>query len=166
MSSLKPILYAEDDENDAFLMDRVFQKLKVPNRLQVVADGKLAIAYLAGSAPYQSRETYPLPVLLLLDLSLPGRHGLEVLKWIKGEPALTTLPVVVLSSSNQQSDVHRAFLLGAQGFIVKPGDPDELSRIVQVIQAYWLGEIRPTQPFVDFAAAARIGMARPSEIPV
>jgi CheY-like chemotaxis protein len=156
MSNLKPVLYAEDDENDVFFMERAFEKLKIPNPLRTVTDGKLAVAYLAGTKPYEDRTEHPLPGLLLLDLSMPGKHGLEVLTWLKGEPHLSSLPVVVMTSSNQESDIHRAYLLGANGFLIKPGDPDELLRIVKGLADYWLGDKRPDGSFVDFAAVGNI----------
>jgi CheY-like chemotaxis protein len=156
MTSHQSILYAEDDANDVFLMERAFTKLNIPNPLRVVPDGKLAVAYLSGAAPYQNREEYPVPCLLLLDLSMPGLHGLEVLKWVKSESALAALPVVVLSSSNQESDIQRAYRLGASGFLIKPGAPAALIRIVRSIQEYWLAEQRPPGKFVDFAPAGNV----------
>jgi CheY-like chemotaxis protein len=152
--NLKPVLYAEDDENDVFFMQRAFQKLQIPNVLLTVPDGRLAIAYLAGTKPYENREEHPLPCLLMLDLSMPGKRGLEVLKWMKGEPSLSSLPVVVMTSSNQESDIHQSYLLGANGFLIKPGDPESLLRIVKTVADYWLGEKRPEGSFVDFASAA------------
>jgi CheY-like chemotaxis protein len=153
MSNLKPILYTEDDENDAFLMERAFEIVGIHNPLRIVTDGKQAVAYLSGQSPFSNREENPLPMLMLLDLAMPGRHGLDVLQWIKSQPELSTLPVVVLTSSNQQNDIHRASLLGANGFLIKPGDPDELIRIVKSIQEYWLTEVRPAEAFVEFMAA-------------
>jgi CheY-like chemotaxis protein len=89
---------------------------------------------------------------------MPGQHGLDVLKWLRNEPPQVNLPVIVLTSSNQESDIHRAFLLGANGFIIKPGDPKQLVNIVKTIQDYWLGETRPPVSFVDFAAAANVAV--------
>jgi CheY-like chemotaxis protein len=156
MSDLGLVLYAEDDENDAFLMERAFEKLKIPNPLKIVTDGKQAIAYLAGQAPFTNRTENPLPSLMLMDLSMPGRHGLEVLRWIKSQPSLSRMPVVVLTSSSQESDIHCSYLFGASGFLVKPGDPDELLSIIRGIQQYWLTEPRPSGEFVDFAAANNV----------
>ncbi len=158
MSNLKSVLYAEDDENDVFLMERAFSKLNISNPLRVVSDGKLAVAYLAGQPPYEGRE---LPALLMMDLSMPGKHGLEVLKWIKEEPSLASLPVIVFTSSNQESDIHRAYLLGANGFVIKPGDPAKLLAIVKTIQQYWLSDTRPDGNFIDFAEAADVPLAKP-----
>jgi CheY-like chemotaxis protein len=152
MNNPKPVLYAEDDENDVYLMERTFGKLKIPNPLRIAADGKLAIAYLAGTAPFQNRADNPLPCLMLMDLSMPGRHGLDVLAWMKNEPDLSQVPVVVFSSSNQESDISRAYSLGASGFVIKPGDPKELIVLVQTLQQYWLSESRPPGSFTEFAA--------------
>jgi CheY-like chemotaxis protein len=156
MKSLKPVLYAEDDENDVFLMERAFDLLGISNPLRVAPDGKHAIAYLAGREPFTDREQSPLPCLMLLDLSLPGRHGLDVLQWIKNQPSLSSLPVVVLSSSSQESDIHRAYLLQADGYLVKPGDPDALIQMVRRLSEYWLAETRPAGPFVDFSGAGNV----------
>jgi CheY-like chemotaxis protein len=117
MSDLKPILYAEDDDNDVFLMERAFEKIGISHPLRIVPDGKRAIAYLAGEEPYVSREKNPLPCLVLLDLSMPGRHGLEVLQWIRAQPNLAGMPVLAFTSSNQRSDIHRAYQLRANGYL-------------------------------------------------
>jgi CheY-like chemotaxis protein len=152
MMSAKPVLYADDDENDLFFMERAFEKLNLPQPLRTVPDGKQAIAYLEGKPPYANREENPLPCLVFLDLSMPGRNGLDVLQWIRSQPNLVGIPVIAFTSSNQESDIHRAYLLGANGFLVKPGDPDDLIRIVKGVQQYWLSEYRPAGPFVDVAA--------------
>jgi len=155
-TGLKPVLYADDDENDLFLMARAFNKTGITHPLQTVSDGKAAMAYLSGAAPYADREAYPLPCLLLLDLSLPGRHGLEVLAWLKNDAVRATIPVVIMTSSNQESDIYRAYSLGADGFIIKPGDPDELLRIVKSLQQFWLSDKRPPGTFVEFAGSRNV----------
>jgi CheY-like chemotaxis protein len=138
MNANCPILYAEDDENDAFLMERAFQKSKLPNPLRLVRDGREAIAYLSGAPPYSVREEHPLPCLMFLDLSMPRKSGLQVLEWIQQQPSLSYLPVIVFTSSSQLTDIDRARELGAKGFLVKPGDPDELLRIVRAVHQYWI----------------------------
>src|SRR5438105_4593110 len=121
---IKPILYAEDEENDAFFMQRAFQQAGILNPLVVVADGKRAIDYLSGGGPYANRDEHPLPCLVLLDLNIPIKSGLEVLKWIRSQPSLSTLPVVVVTSSTQDSDIHRAYIMGTNSYLVKPGKQD------------------------------------------
>jgi CheY-like chemotaxis protein len=152
MNKLGPVLYAEDEENDIFFMQRAFAKLRLPHPLRTVSDGNQAVAYLSGAELYSDRTAHPLPCLILLDLSMPGKKGLDVLQWIRTQPHLVGIPVIVLTSSNQESDIHRAYLLGSSGFLIKPGDPDELLRMVKGIQKYFLSEINPTVPFLDVAA--------------
>ncbi len=142
----KLVLYAEDDENDVFFMERAFQQAGIEHRLQAVADGKSAIEYLSGTGAYQSREKHPLPCLILLDLSMPGISGHEVLKWVRSQPATCTVPVIVLTSSNQESDIHRAYILGANGYLIKPGKPEELLTMVKGIKDYWLTQNRLSSP--------------------
>lgn len=138
MTNYKPILYAEDDENDVFFMQRAFRLAGLGDRLRVVSDGKRAIDYLAGAGEFSNREQHPMPCLVLLDLSMPGRSGHDVLKWIREQPSIAALPAVVMTSSNQDSDIQRATELGANDYLVKPGKPDELLAMVNRIKNAWL----------------------------
>src|SRR5581483_1794343 len=99
---------------------RAFAKANVPNPLIIVGDGDAAIAYLAGVDGYADRTRFPLPALVLLDLKLPRRSGLEVLEWIRKQPGVRRIPVVVLTSSRQRPDVDCAYDLGANSYLVKP----------------------------------------------
>ena len=145
----KPILYAEDDQNDVFFMERAFKQAGIVNPLHIVTNGTLAIDSLAGSGPYANREEHPMPCLVLLDLNMPGKSGLDVLKWIRTQPRISTLPIVVMTSSNQDSDIHRAYLLGANGYLIKPGKPDELLVMVKGIRDYWLTQNRSPATWVN-----------------
>jgi len=133
-----PILYAEDDENDAFLTNLAFEKAGILNRLVVVRDGRSAIEYLAGTGRYANRQEYPLPCLVLLDIKMPRVSGLEVLKWIRCQPNVCTVPVLMLTSSNQDSDIHRAYLLGANSYLIKPSRPAEMLVMAKGIRDFWL----------------------------
>lgn len=132
------VLLVEDDPNDVLLIRRAFRKSDVANPIQVVGDGEEAIAYLSGRGPYADRERYPLPVLLLLDLKLPRKSGFEVLEWLRQQPGLKRLPVVVLTSSAETPDVNRAYDLGANSYLVKPVRFEGLLRMVQTLNLYWL----------------------------
>ena len=132
------ILLAEDDVNDVLLVQRAFQKSSIANPLQVVRDGEEAVAYLRGNLQYADRDRYPLPVLLLMDLKMPRRSGLEVLVWLRQQPGLKRLPVVVLTSSNQSPDINRAYELGANSYLVKPAGFDSLVQLVKNLDMYWL----------------------------
>jgi len=118
----RPILLVEDREDDVFLVRRAFEKAYLLNPLQVVRNGEEAVAYLKGEGTYANRAGYPLPSLILLDLKLPGMDGFDVLRWIRQEPNFGSLPVIVLTSSEQIRDVNRAYQLGANSFLVKPTD--------------------------------------------
>jgi CheY-like chemotaxis protein len=132
------ILYAEDDENDVFLMQHAFRRAGIENPLQIVTDGQSAIDYLDGRKEFENRNQFPFPKLVLLDLKLPVQSGLEVLKWIRTSPTCCTLPVIMITSSNQDSDIHRAYILGVNSYLVKPGKPDELLAMVNAVRDFWL----------------------------
>jgi CheY-like chemotaxis protein len=131
------ILLVEDDPNDVLLMRRACAKSNLTNPLQVVNDGDAAVAYLSGQPPYADRQQFPLPLLILLDLKLPRRSGLEVLAWVRQQPNLRRLPVVVLTSSREKTDVNRAYDLGANSYLVKPVTFTSLMDIVQTLNMFW-----------------------------
>lgn len=139
---MTPILYAEDEPDDVFFMERAFKEAGIAQPLQIVTDGNEVIAYLSGTDPYADRGRFPLPGLVLLDINMPPTSGFEVLKWIRSTPAICTLPVLVLTSSNHESDVQRASLLGANGYLVKPGRPELLVGMVKAFKDYWLAHAR------------------------
>jgi len=132
------VLLAEDDPNDVLLIQRAFQKTNIANPLYVVRDGEEAVAYLSGQVQYADRRRHPLPVLLLLDLKMPRKSGFEVLQWLRQRPKLKRLPVVVLTSANQNPDINKAFDLGANSYLVKPGGLDSLLELVKNLNMYWL----------------------------
>ena len=141
------ILLAEDDPNDVLLIQRAFQKAGFQNLLKVVRDGEQAIAYLTGAEAYCDRNRFPLPFLLLLDLKMPGTDGFEVLQWVRSDRDLKRMLVIVLTSSNLQSDVDRAYELGANSYLVKPVEFQEMVNMIKRFEAYW-SEINrtPTPP--------------------
>ena len=131
------ILLAEDDPNDVLLIQRAFEKAGLKNKLKVVNDGEQAIHYLSGKGNYSNRERFPMPFMVLLDLKMPGTDGFEVLQWVRQEPLLKRLLVVVLTSSHLQADVDRAYELGANSYLVKPVNFEEMVHLVQRFEAYW-----------------------------
>src|SRR6266404_2042107 len=138
MSDQALILVVEDTEDDVLLIRRAFQKDKVANPLQVVRTGEDAIEYLKGEGRFSNRSEYPLPELVLLDLKLPGTDGFEVLKWIRRQPGLSAMRVVVLTSSTQMDDVNKACKIGANSFLVKPVDFEQFVAIAHALHGYWL----------------------------
>ena len=130
------ILIVEDNPDDRELLARAFRKAKVETPLRFAVDGDEAVAILGELANVPNR---PNPVVVLLDLKLPRRSGFEVLEWIKGHPVLRRVPVIILTSSRENIDLKRAYDLGANSYLVKPARPEDLLRMVEQIQAYWLG---------------------------
>jgi CheY-like chemotaxis protein len=134
----KPILLVEDEEHDVLFMQLAMEDAGVESHLSVVRDGREAIAYLKGDGKFANRQEFPLPGLVLLDLRLPHVPGLDVLKWIRGQSGFAQLPVIVYSSSDQDSDVESAYSLGANAYLVKTSRPAERVEIVRRIKRYWL----------------------------
>ena len=137
------ILLTEDDAADVLLLRRAFEKAGVTNPLQVVSDGDQAVAYLAGQDDYADRERHPLPALILLDIKLPRRSGLDVLTWVRQQPSLMGIPVIMLTSSQEPADISRAYDAGANAYHVKPVGFEELLGFVQALKAYWLTWAEP-----------------------
>jgi CheY-like chemotaxis protein len=132
------VLLAEDREDDILIMRKAFAQTDFPGSLFVVRDGDEAIAYLKGDAPYANRAEYPLPALLLLDLKMPRKSGFEVLSWIRQQPHLAALRVIVLTSSEATSDLNRAYELGANSFLAKPSDFQDMIQLTEFINGFWL----------------------------
>jgi CheY-like chemotaxis protein len=137
-ATIGTILMTEDDSTDVLLLRRAFRKAGVTNPLQVVSDGEKAVAYLAGAGAYADRDRYPLPSLLLLDINLPRLSGFDVLTWMRQQPDLRGLRVVMLTSSVQPADVSRAYDAGANGYHVKPVGFPALLQLVEALKSYWL----------------------------
>jgi CheY-like chemotaxis protein len=135
---MRPILYVDDEPDDIFFMVRACKRAGVEEPIESVSQGSEAIAYLSGTGKYADRLRYPMPRLILLDLNIPGVSGLDILKWIRSTPSVSRLPVLVLTSSSQESDVRLAQALGANGYLVKPGKIDELVRMIKAMRDYWL----------------------------
>jgi CheY-like chemotaxis protein len=133
------VLLVEDEPNDVFLIERAFGKCDGFNSLHAVNDGEQAVAYLAGAREFSDRQKFPIPSLILLDLKLPRRTGLEVLAWLRGRSDnLKRLPVIVLTSSKQSSDINKAYELGANSYLVKPVAFDGLLELVKAVNSYWV----------------------------
>jgi CheY-like chemotaxis protein len=133
-----PILLVEDDPDDVALIMRAFRRANLANPVTVAHDGEEAVAYLSGGGVYADRSSSPLPVLILLDLKVPRRSGHEVLEWIQAQDGLRRIPVAVLTSSRERRDVDKAYDLGANAYLVKPVDFEELLRMVTSLHMFWL----------------------------
>lgn len=132
------ILLAEDDDNDVFFLERAFKQSQIANPLHRARDGEDAISYLRGDVPFNDREKYPLPGLMLLDLKMPRKNGFDVIAWIRQQPGLKRLPIVVLTSSKEDPDINRAYELGANTYLVKPVKFDGLVEMMKALKFYWV----------------------------
>ncbi|MEM8722554.1 MAG: response regulator [Cyanobacteria bacterium P01_G01_bin.39] len=131
------ILLVEDDYNDILLIKRAFRKAKVQQPLMIVSDGDEAVSYLSRTGKYADEQKYSIPTLILLDLKLPRRSGLEVLTWIRQQPLLKRLLVVVLTSSQENSDLNQAYDLGANSYLVKPVNFQDFVNLIELVDVYW-----------------------------
>lgn len=135
---VKNILYAEDNENDLLLLQMAFQRSAPEVKLHSVVDGQEALAYLKGEGKFQDRAVYPIPHILMLDLKMPRMNGPEVLEWVRSQPTLRNIPVVMLTASLERKDQERCYNLGANSFLVKPSNIDELISMSALLTKYWL----------------------------
>ena len=131
------ILLVEDSEDDVFFMERAIKLTGGRINLKVAKDGQVAVDYLSGIREYADRKEYPLPSLVLLDLKLPRVPGLEVLRWIRSRVELQTTPVIILTSSGERADLERGYRLGANSFMVKPSEADDLVGLAKCLTDYW-----------------------------
>ena len=131
------ILIVDDDDSAGVLMTIAFERggFTLPPRF--VRDGEEAIEYLDGVGVFGNRKLYPLPTAVLLDLNMPKKNGFEVLAWIRKQPSLKRLRVYVLSASSRLEDIERAYDLGANSYLVKPGNLEQLLHLVNTLKT-WL----------------------------
>jgi CheY-like chemotaxis protein len=149
------ILYAEDEENDVFFLKSAFEETGSSHIITAVPDGQQAIDYLAGQGSFASRKHHPHPALVLLDIKMPKKTGLEVLEWIRRQPEFKLLPVLMLTSSARQEDMIRARELGADDFLLKPSNPLKLVDVVKLLHERWL--------ITDAAAAIKSSTPKPGQ---
>ncbi len=143
-AELVSILLVEDDPGDVVLIREAFAEQKVGNSINVVSDGVQALEFLRREGELGSAER---PDLILLDLNLPRKSGAEVLAEVKGDPELSMIPVVVLTTSSSEEDVVRAYRHHANAFITKPVEFDRFREIVHEIDDFFVGIVRlPPRP--------------------
>ena len=135
---MKSVLLVEDDPADVFMMERAWKKAEFQTPLHVVNDGQQALDYISGIGVFADREKYPLPCLILLDIKLPYLSGLDVVKWLRAHPPCATLPAVFLTSSRADMDIHRAYSLGGNAYLVKPPTPEKLVIMLQDLRDFWM----------------------------
>lgn len=159
MITTELVLVAEDNPDDALLLRRALDKAGIIARVKIVSDGEEMLLYLQGRGAYANRAASPLPSLIILDLKMPRKSGLEVLEWINENPDVAVVPTIVLSASNLEKDVRAAYNLGANTYFVKPTTFDELVETMRMVEKYWRKamKVRPDEsPAVPPAKVAPI----------
>lgn len=133
------MLVAEDNSNDVFLLKHALKKAGLANPVHFVADGEEVMEYLQGGGRFADRAEHPFPALVLMDIKMPRLDGLETLAMIRNDPQYQRLVVIMLTSSDREQDINRAFDLGANSYLVKPARLEAMLGILEHIRSYWLG---------------------------
>ena len=146
MNEQFPILIAEDSESDALLLTRALREVGFNNPFHISTDGNDILAYLKGEEPYQDRERFRFPRIVFIDLRLPRMDGFAVLEWLKNHEQCNVIPRIVLSTSNRQEDIQRAYKLAVNSYVLKPATFDRLVDKLRLIFDYWEMCEKPTLP--------------------
>jgi CheY-like chemotaxis protein len=133
------ILHIEDDADDVYFVSRALRDSGIDLPVNVVNDGQSAISFLDEAGGQRIEAGARWPCLILLDLNLPHKSGLEVLKWIRQDSRLKTVIVLVLTSSTSEADMNQAYLLGANAYLIKPSDATKLYELGTLLKQFWLG---------------------------
>ncbi len=152
----KHVLLAEDDENDVFFILRAFREAGMTYPVHHAPDGQEAIDYLRGAGQFANRDRHPFPVLLILDLKMPRKSGMHVLGWIRAQPLISALPVIILSSSANRFDIEKAYQLWVNAFLTKPVGTAKRNELAAMIKDFWLDLNQLPAICLDGLDAARL----------
>jgi CheY-like chemotaxis protein len=130
------ILLVDDNPHDVVLLRLAFRRVGIIHPIKLVKNGLEAIRYLKGEDIYADRQQYPPPTLMLLDINMPSTSGFDVLRWVREQPWLQHLAVVVLTGSNESHDIEKAYELGADSYLVKPARFSDLVEITHALKSY------------------------------
>lgn len=140
------ILVAEDGEDDALLLNRAFRKVGIGMPVHICEDGEQTLSYLRGEGEFADRIRFPFPRIIITDLKMPKYSGFDVLRWLQEHPECNLIPKIVLSASVEPRDVRLAYQLGANCYFHKPTSFEELVKMVEVAQRFWLKATLPELP--------------------
>lgn len=155
MKTEQCVLVADDEANDIYLLQRAFRDAAVNDPLLSVEDGQEVMEYLAGAGKFADRDQFPFPSVLILDLKMPRKDGMEVLEWIRSADGFGCLPTIIFSSSAHPSDVEKAYMLGANAFVVKPAGIEERTEFARMIKSFWLTLVEPPPIPGELSGAGR-----------
>ncbi len=131
------LLIVDDDQDARFLAQRTFESLATRYKVQLASNGDEAIAYLKGEGKFADRKKFEFPSYIVTDLQMEPGDGFTLLEFLKNNPALSVIPVVMLSSSEDADDIRQAYLLGASSFLVKPATLSGLKTLLRKVHEYW-----------------------------
>lgn len=137
------ILVVEDNAEEVILLRRAFQRTGMDIAVHFVSNGEEAIDYLSGADSYRDRAHFPEPDLVIMDLKMPRKGGFEVLEWFRNLQEGALIPVIVLTASSRESDIQRAYSLGASSYFIKPTSFDEFRGMIKAVYDYWSLAQRP-----------------------
>jgi len=143
--TLRSLLLVEDDPNDVVFFRRALKGSDLLTHLRVAEDGLVAVAYMEGTGRFENRSEHPLPALIILDLKLPKKPGLEFLEWLRKDFRCKDTPVIILTSSKEPTDLLRAQELGVTAYHVKPVDFKDLCELVHSFAEYWIQIVQVSQ---------------------
>ena len=133
----RTILIAEDQPDDAFLLQRAFRANNITDPMHIVTNGTEAIAYLRGEGKYANRAIYEFPSFIISDLKMPGQDGFAILQALHSKPEWSVVPMIILSGSADENDIERAYMLCAKAYLVKPASFEELRLLVKKFHDFW-----------------------------
>ncbi|HZQ20048.1 MAG TPA: response regulator [Terriglobales bacterium] len=142
---LRTILLVEDEPSDAHLILQGLERAKVLNPTVHLTNGNDARRYLRGEGEFDDRIKYPIPALILLDLKLLCLTGIQLLQWLHVQRELKRIPLVILTADGRKETVNAAYDLGANSYLIKPGNATDIIRMIKVIQSYWMALNEPPQ---------------------
>src|SRR6266850_1464860 len=142
MARTATILLVEDDANDALLLRKAAHKTLSGIPISLVSNGHEAVEYLKGEGSYADRSRYPFPDIVLLDLKMPVMNGFEVLRWVRSQPKLRRLPVIILTGSVHEGDTKTAYEEGANSYLIKSADFNDLVETMKNVGDFWLAGTR------------------------
>src|SRR5687768_3878302 len=155
-----PILVAEDDDDEALLLERALQAIGVANPVHIVANGEEVIAYLTGKREYSDRSMFPLPAVVMTDLKMARVGGFELLDWLRRHAKFKVIPTLVFSNSSEPRDIERAYALGANAYLVKPRTMERLEAMMRTTFEFLSWCARPPATFDGgFTAASCVAFA-------
>jgi CheY-like chemotaxis protein len=138
------ILIIEDDPNDVLLLRKALSRAGIKDPIQVATDGAQAILYLQGDGEYQDRSRFPFPSIIFTDLKMPRMSGFDVLQWLRTHTECSVIPLIILSASKMDEDVRKAYQMGANAYLAKPSNIEDLQEMVRAAYQFWAWCEKPT----------------------